>query len=372
MRIGYALSAAGRAPGGVRRYAEALAEAMAALPPARGAWRVVPGAPPARVVLAKYRHAWRTRRLDVDLLHVPNTYAPWFATPFRKIVTVHDLTPLLFPWSHTFRNVWHHRLMLPRILAAADHVIAVSAATKRDLVSVTGMAGDRVTVVHEAPHGAVRGAPRDADRPGRHILFVGANEPRKNLPGLLAAYRVMRRRHRVRLPLVVAGPPGWKNRGVREDGDGVVWKGYVPDAELAALYSEAALLIYPSFYEGFGLPVLEAMAAGTPVLISDRGALPEVAGDAAVYADPARPAEIAAAAAAILADGDLWDRLSRRGTARAARFTWEAAARRTWAVYERVMGKAAPRAADLGPWPPARRAGADSGHGAPAAVAEAP
>ncbi len=368
MRIGFDRAAAGRAPGGVRRYTESLAAALAARARQEGeggeaTWEILEGSPAGRLPLAKYAAAWRSRRLAVDLLHLPNSYAPWFATSFGKIVTVHDLTPILFPWGHTWRNVLHHRLMLARIIKASDHLIAVSQAVKRDLVR-WGVPAEKITVVYEAAAPAFfASAPRDPARPGKHLLFVGAREPRKNLPGLLSAYAILRRVHGVRWPLVIAGPSGWGPRGDKgkEAAEGVVWKGFVSEAELLTLYRDAALFFYPSYYEGFGLPVLEAMAAGTPVVTSERGALGEVAGSAALYANPASSVEIAQAAARILSDRQLWSRLSEKGRARARLFSWDEAARKTWEVYRKVLavrrqGKPLPLVSRDVPLEPPRRA----------------
>ncbi len=336
--IGFAAAAAGRGAGGIPRHVDGLARALLAESARRGRpFRLVGGRPPGRTPCAKYATCRKLARAPVELLHVPNTYAPWQETPFAKAVTVHDLTPLLFPWGHTWRNVLYHRLMLARVLAAADHVFAASRATRRDLVR-SGVPAERITVSYGAADPVFfTDGPRDPARPGMHLLFVGANEPRKNLPGLLAAYRILRTVHGVRLPLRIAGPAGWKTR-IPAAEPGVEWLGFVPDADLARLYREAAIFVYPSFYEGFGLPVVEAMAAGTPVVTSDRGAIPEVAGRAALYADPARPGEIAQACARLLVDRALWDQVSRHGMARARLFSWEKTACETWDVYEEILG----------------------------------
>ncbi len=337
-RIGFALGSIGRHPGGVRRYGHALADALVGEAGRRTAvFSVLGSETPAGMPLAKHWFAWRSRAMTADLVHFPNTYAPWFQTPFRKVVTVHDLTPLLFPWAHTWRTVAHHRVLFGRILHAADHLIAVSQATRRDLVR-HGVPAGKISVVGEAAGPRFfAAAGRNPGRPGRYLLFCGAREPRKNIRGVIAAYRILRERFGVGWPLVIAGPAGW---GPWREGDaeGVIWKGFVPETDLAELYREAALLVYPSFYEGFGLPVVEAMAAGTPVVTSDRGAIPEAAGDAALYADPARPEEIARACARLLADPVLWERISRRGMERARLFSWDLAAARTWDVYERTLG----------------------------------
>lgn len=345
MRIGFWLAGAGRAPGGVRRYAASLAETLGKVP--RHPWEewgILDAPRPGRLPLAKHWAAWRASRLPVDLLHVPNTYAPWTRTRCRKIVTVHDLTPLSHPWAHQRRNVLHHRLFLRRIVAASDAVIVPSRSTADALRDAFGAADGKVAAIPDGVSPAFR-APsrRDAGRKGSHLLFVGANEPRKNLAGVLAAHRILRARG-VALPLVVAGPAGWGGRKrPRPDAraEGVDWRGLVPEEDLVRLYREAALLLYPSFHEGFGLPLLEAMAAGTPAVTSARGALPETAGDAALYADPGDPGEIADCAGRLLSDDGLWARLSERGMERAAGYTWERTAEETWKLYRNVLNRTA-------------------------------
>lgn len=342
--IGYAAAAAGRGAGGVRRYVDALGRELAREGERRGIpWRRVGDRAPGAFPLAKYAAVARLASVPLRLLHVPNTYAPWFRTPFPKAVTVYDLTPILVPWGHTRRNVLHHRLMLGRILAVSDLVFAASRATARDLAAF-GVASGKVTIAAGGADPAFSGgAPREAGFVGRFLLSVGAHEPRKNLPGLLAAYRCLREWHGVRLPLLVVGPPGWKTRASPPE-PGVHWLGFVPDAELRRLYREASCLVYPSFYEGFGLPVLEAMAGGVPVVTSDRGSIPEVGGDAVLYADPADPAEIAAACLRVLTDRGLREVLSRRGRDRARLFSWERTARVTWDAYEEILRDTSPLA----------------------------
>jgi glycosyltransferase involved in cell wall biosynthesis len=178
--------------------------------------------------------------------------------------------------------------------------------------------------------------------PTRFILFVGGLEPKKNLPRLIAAYRLLRRDPSVSHALVIAGSPSWDRSAVRRAihagglEDSVILTGFVPPDELPLLYNMADLFVFPSLYEGFGLPPLEAMACGTPVLVSDRGALPETTGNAAMVTDPLVPDRIAAAMKSILTDPALRDGLRARGLARAREFSWSAAAAATEAVYAEV------------------------------------
>ena len=246
------------------------------------------------------------------------------------------------------------RLMTRLAARSADRIIAVSEATKRDLQRVLRVPDRQIVVIHEAvgPEFAQPPAPAAVEAVIRryglarpYCLFVGNLEPRKNLSRLIEAFGLVRTHLRAagQAPqLVLAGTRAWLYNGVLRAVEthglatGVVFTGYVPPADLPALYAAAACFVFPSVYEGFGLPVLEAMAAGTPVVASRAGAIPEVAGDAALLIDADRPAVIAEAIETVLADPLLRGRLVERGRARARTFTWEDVARQTLAVYEGV------------------------------------
>jgi alpha-1,3-rhamnosyl/mannosyltransferase len=175
--------------------------------------------------------------------------------------------------------------------------------------------------------------------PERFILYVGTNEPRKNVRGLLEAYSLLPEKAKKEHPLVLAGPRGWEKRDLFKrvqamERQGLVKElGYVPEASLGPLMKAATLLCFPSLYEGFGLPPLEAAACGTPVVCSNGASLPEVMGEAAVYVDPRRPEDIARGLLSVLEDEALRDALKQRGPERAARFTWEKCAAQTIEVY---------------------------------------
>lgn len=297
---------------------------------------------------------WQLARLGTDVYHGPAVFLPLVKLGYRSVVTIHDLVSFLFPATVPRKYALYMRLMTRLSVRSADRIIAVSGATKQDLVRVLGVADGKVVVIHEAvgPEFAVASAPDAVERTVRrygirppYCLFVGNLEPRKNLARLIEAFALLRARGPFagRAPqLVLAGTRGWLYSGIFRAveahglADEIVFTGYVPPADLPHLYAGAACFIFPSLYEGFGLPVLEAMAAGTPVVAARVGAIPEVVGDAALLVDASRPAEIAEAVAAVLADGALRDRLVARGRARACAFTWEAVARQTLAVYEAV------------------------------------
>lgn len=291
---------------------------------------------------------FRLRRLRTDVFHGPAVFLPLVKVGYRTVVTVHDLVCFLFPETVPRRYSLYMRLMTWLAVRTADRIIAVSGATRDALVQRLGVEPARVAVIHE---GVAATFARPPEQPGAvlrrlgieppYCLFVGNLEPRKNLVRLLEAFARLRAEGRP-VRLVLAGARGWLAepifRAVERHGlaDAVVFPGYVPAAELPALYAGAACFVFPSLYEGFGLPVLEAMAAGTPVVASRVGAIPEVAGDAALLVAPDQPAELAAAVASVLDDRTLRARLVERGRRRAAAFTWERAARETLAVYEAV------------------------------------
>jgi glycosyltransferase involved in cell wall biosynthesis len=304
----------------------------------------------------------RLRERRADVYHGPAVFLPLIKLGYRTVVTVHDLVSFLFPHTVPRKYSLYMRLMTRLAVRSADQIIAVSSATRDDLHRVLGVPHARVSVIHEAvaPEFAEPPAPdrvaaalRRYGIRGPYCLFVGNLEPRKNLTRLIEAFALVRARRRGTPgscpQLVVAGTRAWlyggifravERHGVAED---IVFTGYVPPADLPALYAGAACFVFPSLYEGFGLPVLEAMAAGTPVVASRVGAIPEVAGGAALLVDAQSPAEIAEALEAVLDDRGLRADLAARGRARSREFSWEAVARQTLAVYETVHAKGTSR-----------------------------
>jgi glycosyltransferase involved in cell wall biosynthesis len=263
------------------------------------------------------------REREADVLHCPTYRGP--LRPARPlVVTVHDLA--VFRHPHAF-NRWtrtYSPLLVPRVLAAARRIIAVSEFTRRELIDLLHVPDERIRVV---PNGVDDEFTRDGPAAdGDYILTVGTLEPRKNLRGVVEAAR------RSQVELRVVGARGWG--GVEVEGNGVRWLGEVSDAELARLYRGARCVAYPSLYEGFGIPVLEAMACGTPVVTSRGTAMEEVADGAAVLVDPNDSAELAAGIERAAAQRD---ELVARGLERAAAFRWDAIADATVAVYREAI-----------------------------------
>jgi glycosyltransferase involved in cell wall biosynthesis len=267
------------------------------------------------------------------------------------VLTVHDLIFHHLPAYHKWLNRWYLNLTMPLFCRQATRVIAVSEHTRRDLIEVYGLSGDKITVVHEAadprfcpqPQHMVEAVRSEYGLPERYLLFVGTVEPRKNLSRLVEVFCALSAEG-LTDGLVIAGKLGWLYEGflarlerspARQQ---VTLTGYVPAADLPALYSGAQALVFPSLYEGFGLPVLEAMACGTPVACSDTSSLPEIAGDAALRFDPGDPESIAEIVRGLLQDADLRGALRKAGRQQAARFSWGRAAAETAAVYRCALG----------------------------------
>lgn len=302
----------------------------------------------ARILWEQIALPREARQAGVDLLHSP-VYAGPLLAACPQIVTLHDLSFYLFP--HLFPPA--RRAYLQRITRAttrrAAAIIAVSESTARDAVEILGVSRDRVHVIPNGVNPELR-PPSDAqvvalkaryELPDRYVLYLGTLEPRKNLPTLIEAYSIAKRSG-IEHTLVIAGGKGWYDEpiyeAVRAAGvvQHVILTGYVPSEHLAALYGAADLFVYPSLYEGFGLPPLEAMACGTPVLVSNVSAMPEVVGNAGVTVNPREPEQIAEAMVALLRDEGRLQTLAVAGRERAAQYSWEKTARRTAALYGEV------------------------------------
>jgi len=269
-------------------------------------------------------------------------YSPDFVLPpqlyGRRILTVHDLAYLIYPECAVPALGWYLHRAVPRSIARADLILADSECTRQDVIRLLGAAPGKVRTLYLGVEPAYRpreGADLAAVRarynlPEQFLLTVGTVEPRKNLPRLCEALAGLPQA--LRLPLIVAGKPGWlyeasfaavERLGL---GDTVRFLGFVPEADLPALYNLALAVAYPSLYEGFGLPPLEAMACGTPVLTSNVSSTPEVVGEAAVLVDPLDVAAIRAGLQALITDDALRARLRAAGLERAKTLTWERAA----------------------------------------------
>jgi glycosyltransferase involved in cell wall biosynthesis len=290
------------------------------------------------------------RAAKPDLFHAPHYVVPLFP-PKATVVTIHDLMHLNRPEHATPLKRVYARTMLRRVVRLASRIVAVSEATRRELVDFDPRADGKTTVV---PNGVddrfrpdIPAAERERVRrvhrvEGPFVLFLGNDKPHKNLEGLLDSFAALTKSsEEVRLVLAGGSPERAASRreriAERELSGRVLDLGIVPDADVPALLAEARALVQPSFTEGFGLPVLEAQAVGTPVGCSDGGGLREAAGDAALFFDPTRPPAIAAALKELIRDEQLRARLREAGLKHSAAFTWDRVAERTSALYREVL-----------------------------------
>jgi glycosyltransferase involved in cell wall biosynthesis len=289
------------------------------------------------------------KRAGVDLVHSFASTAPAWG-PFKRVTTIHDVIYKRFPEAHFGIRTLGMRALVPLAARRSDRVIAISEATRRDLVELLGLPAAKIDVVPQGagfdpgpatPEAQLRARHELGDR--RVLLSVSAKRPVKNLARLVDALALIPAERRP--VLIVPGYPTPYEQELREHAAAagvaadVRWLGWTDDAELEGLYALATAFAFPSLYEGFGLPVLEAMHRGVPVACSDRSSLPEVAGDAALLFDPEDARSIASAVERLLADPGLRESLIARGREQAARFSWTATARGTLASYERALSE---------------------------------
>lgn len=293
------------------------------------------------------------RALEPDVAHFTNSMVP-LASDVPTVVTIHDMSLTLVPQFHPVRRLLLNRPLASLAARRVDAVITVSHSARRDILRLYNLPAERVRVVYEAAAPAFRPI-RDPARldevrrryalPEQFLLYVGTIEPRKNLARLIEAFAARFCARDVRMPLVCVGRYGWKARdvGARVERlglrDAVRFLGYVPFTDLPAIYSLCTAFVFPSLHEGFGLPVVEAMACGAPAIVGANSSLLEIADDAALAVDARDTIAIGDALARLVADADLRRDLSRRGRARAAFFSWQRAARETLDVYRWVAEK---------------------------------
>ena len=301
--------------------------------------------------LQQWRFDAGVRANGVALYHEPNFLAFRFDGP--SVVTVHDLSWVRHPETHPAQRVKVMNAAMPRVVAAAAQIIVDSEFVRGEVIEHYALPPERVTSIPLgvpsgfSPLAEAQCAPMLAAHGLRYrgyVLAVGTLEPRKNLDTVIAAYARLSPAERRNHPLVIAGLPGWGMERLsallreRFAADDVRLLGYVDRDSLPRLYSAARAFVYPSLYEGFGLPPLEAMACGTPVVVSNRASLPELVGAAGVQVDALDDAALAAAIRALLQDDALHARYSAAGIEQARKFTWDACAQRTLTVYRRALG----------------------------------
>lgn len=309
-----------------------------------------------RLAVDAYRvvNSWLKGRalkgLEDHVFHSPNYYLPPFAG--QSVVTIHDLSPYKWPESHPPERVRYMQTEIELSLKRASALITDTEYTRAEVAQFFGWPLEKVQAVHLAsaadfrPRGDEELVPALSSyqlRPGGYALFTGTVEPRKNICVLLDAYSRLPDGLRTQWPLVVAGYKGWSSKGIHaqlESAQNAGWLrylGFVPNDVLPGLMAGARLFVYPSLYEGFGLPVLEAMACGVPVVCSNASTLPEVAGDAAAFHAPEDVDHLSALLQVGLEDEAWRAQASRAGLMQAAKFSWERCTRETLDVYRNVQ-----------------------------------
>jgi len=315
----------------------------------RSRWPTV--RPAIRVLWEQFVQPLVLARLRIDLLHAMAFVRPVVA-PCPVVVTIYDLSFLRTPQRLRRGSRFYLTHMTRYSAQRAARVIAISESTKSDVSVLCGVPANRIDVVYCAAdeefhpindRSTLDECRRRRGLPAKMILFMGTLEPRKNVTQLVRAFAQLKREH-IPHTLVIGGAKGWgcdeifatvEALGLQ---DQVYFAGYVPQDELPLWYNAAEVFVYPSSFEGFGLPVLEALACGTPVVTSNTTALPEVVGDAGLLVDPSNVEALAEALGRVLRDASLRQSLRARGLARAAQFSWTRAARETAQVYARALG----------------------------------
>lgn len=291
----------------------------------------------------------RLVRGDLDLFFSPLATLP-LRSRLPSVVTVHDLTALLYPETHRLKVRWSQIPFLGPSLRRARRIVAVSEATARDIRFAFPEVGERIRIVANGVDDEFR--PADSatiDRvrselgmPRGYLLYSGTLEPRKNLEGLLDAWEALAEDEADPLPLLLAGDYGWRNRSLlrrieKLASRGVTYLGRLQRQRLVEVMQAATVFVYPSYYEGFGLPVAEAMSCGVPAVVSDRSSLPEVVGEAGLKVDPEDPRGLALALRRLLREESLRARLIERGLARAGEYRWSTAGSAMASVFEEAL-----------------------------------
>ncbi len=285
----------------------------------------------------------------VDLLHSPANMAPLFYRG-KSVVHIHDLCFVVNPQWYSFSFHTFYNFVIPRLARRATKVITNSNNSKNDLLQFCSIGAERVSLIYWAVDDIfsqrnatpVKELPARAWMSDEYILYVGSLEPRKNIKTLVEAFELVRQRQperRTKLILIGGESPLFRQvrLNVKQFRDDVIFKGFVTDELLREYYQRAALVVYPSLYEGFGLPPLEAMASGTPVVTSNTSSIPEVVGDAAIMVNPLDTEQLAAAIERVLVDKPLQATLRARGLKQVEKFNWYRVARATLAVYYDVF-----------------------------------
>lgn len=306
-----------------------------------------------RVLWEQFILPFKTKKYKSDILHCPAHVIPIFNFT-KTIVTVHDLAFKLFPSTYKYLNRVYLNWFVPLSVKKANVIIAVSKNTKNDIIKEYNIKPEKIKVVYNGVDEKFRRVKNDQmlnkirvkyNLPNKFILYLGTLEPRKNINRLILAYKkyLINKANNDAVKLVIAGGKGWLYNSifalVKEEklDSHVIFTGYIDDSDIVYLYNLASIFIYPSLYEGFGLPPLEAMACGTPVITSNVSSLPEVVGDAAIKIDPYNIDELTDAITNVLSNSNLQRELIEKGIKRAKQFSWKNTAEETLKVYREVL-----------------------------------
>lgn len=299
----------------------------------------------------------RLTKEKVDLIFLPHlNFAAWSKkTP--TVLTVHDLSFIKYPEFFSFRkNVWHWFLGVKRLLKRVDHVITLAENTKADIVSYSNVSKESVSVIYsgiskvfrklETEDSQLKTIKEKYNLPNQFLLFLGTVEPRKNLQTLIIAFELLKDSGNYPdLGLVIAGGKGWKSKPIYKQAHtsryarDIKFLDYVPAEEKVYLYNLATIFVYPSFYEGFGFPPLEAMACGIPTIVSASSSLPEVVEKSALMIDPYNARSISVAISGLLQDNELYNHFVSTSQEQAKKFSWAKAAEYYLALFERLASK---------------------------------
>jgi glycosyltransferase involved in cell wall biosynthesis len=292
---------------------------------------------------------------SIDIIFEPNINIAPISKKAKIVATFHDLSFEKYGNFFSARQKFWHNFVNPAALAnRADAIIAVSESTKRDIIETYGIEQDKIKVIYSgiAPVSRIS---REASSileirkkyhlPEKYILYLGTIEPRKNIIGLIKAFELFNTKYQIpntKYQLMIAGSKGWLYKDIFSAArrssakNDIIFTDFIEDEDKKYLYGAASLFVYPSFYEGFGFPPLEAMAAGTPVITSDCSSLPEVAGGAAIMVNPYNIGQLARAIKEVLANDELQKKMIKKGYEQAEKFSWEKCARETLAVFENL------------------------------------
>lgn len=305
---------------------------------------------PTRILWENFIFPAAIKKRKIDLLHAAGFTLPGTIS-CKSVITVFDMTFFTMPQLHLASKVVYFQKMIPAALKNADKIIAISKQTKNDIISISGVAEDKIKVIYIgagkefqviSDKDAVEGIKQKYGLPKKYILFVGTIEPRKNIKGLIHAYAVLKKKgceHK----LVIVGKRGWHYGDIFEAvkrlklNSDIIFTDYVSGQDIPFIYNGASIFAYPSFYEGFGIPVLEAMSCGVPVVTSNVSSLPEITGEAAVLIDPTDINEISISIDKILRDSELASSMTTKGFDRVNLFSMERMITETTQVYNEVL-----------------------------------